>query len=755
MKKRPLCYLCLAFLLLKAVFGLVGGAKFEPKLRLSPIEESGLGGEQILTEGRVYKKEEKEKYQLIYLKNISIVHSGQKIKESKIIIYDDKFTACRIGNTLEVKGELGFFETPGNPGNFDQHFYYQKQDIHASVWASGITVLNNHENKVMENLFQIRHYWQVVLYHAMGEEEGAILSAVLLGEKGGMDPELKELYQKNGIGHILAISGLHISFLGLGFYHLMRKAGGSCLAAGAAAMAVLGLYVLMIGPGVSSIRAFVMLLIRVVADLTGRVYDMATSIAVAAAGIILFGPLYLYDAGFLLSFGAVAGVAVIHPYIILIFGSWEKEEGKKIGTGVKEGLLAGLSINLAILPAMMYYFFEFPIWSFLLNLAVIPLMSLLLTLAAAGSVMSLVSLQAGKVILSGCRAILKFYELLCRITIQIPFGRIVTGKPGAVQILLYYAGILVILGAGVWLDRRKRAGDMKDMREKRFIRPVILLWILVLCVILMTGHGKNGEMTVTVADVGQGDGIYVRGPEGVRYFFDGGSSDVKELGEYRLEPFLKSQGTGTLDYVFISHGDADHMNGIEEMLDRQEYGVKIRHLVLPPKKFQDEALKRIAGKAESEGIKVLQMKEGDTVSEGKMEIRCLFPGMDFDGETGNESSLVFQISFGKMKMLMTGDVEGSGEEVLTDSGLLSEALILKVAHHGSKNSTTEKFLEKVKPKYALISAGKDNRYGHPHKELLGRLEEAGCQILQTPAGGAIEIWTDGEQMTVDTFRGEE
>lgn len=519
-------------------------------------------------------------------------------------------------------------------------------------------------------------------------------------------------------------------------------------------MAVLGLYVLMIGPGVSSIRAFVMLLIRIVADLTGRVYDMATSIAVAAAGIVLFWPLYLYDAGFLLSFGAVTGVAVVHPYTGLIFGSWDKKEDKKMWTGIKEGLLAGFSINLAILPAMMYYFFEFPIWSFLLNLAVIPLMSVLLTLAAAGSVVSLISLQAGAFILSGCRAILKFYELLCRMTIQIPFGRIVTGKPGAVQILLYYAGILVILGAGVWLDRRKRAGDIKDIREKKLIRPAISVWILVLCAVLMTGHGKNGEMTITVADVGQGDGIYVRGPEGVRYFFDGGSSDVKELGKYRIEPFLKSQGTGTLDYVFISHGDADHMNGIEEMLDRQEYGVKIRHLVLPPKKFQDEALKRIAGKAKSEGIKVLQMKEGDTVSEGKMEIRCLFPGMDFDGEPGNESSLVFQISFGKMKMLMTGDVEGRGEEVLMDSGLLSESLILKVAHHGSKNSTMEEFLKKVKPKYALISAGKDNRYGHPHKELLERLEEAGCQILQTPVGGAIEIWTDGEQMTVDTFRGE-
>jgi len=559
----------------------------------------------------------------------------------------------------------------------------------------------------------------------MGEQEGAVLSAVLLGEKGGMDPELKELYQKNGIGHILAISGLHISFLGLGLYHLIRKAGGSFLVSGIAAMGVLGLYVLMIGPGVSSIRALIMLLIRVAADLAGRVYDMATSIAVAAVCIVIVRPLNLYDAGFLLSFGAVAGIAVVQPYLSLIFHS--RSERKGVMKMITEGFCAGISIHLVILPVMMYYFFEFPVWSFLLNLAVIPLMSVLLTLAALGSVASLLFLPAGVVLFQGCSIILKFYELLCRGTMKIPFGRIVTGKPGVVQLILYYLGLSAILFLGILLDRKKRAEEKVAAGKK--LRAGIAFLMLGMSFVCMTGHGKSGEVTAVVLDVGQGDGIYVRGPEGTKYLFDGGSSDVKSVGTYRIEPFLKSQKTGTLDYVFISHGDADHMNGIEEMLGRQEFGVRIRHIVLPLQKFWDDTLQRIA-----------------------MQIECLFPGEEFEGEIGNESSLVFQVSYQKFRMLLTGDVEGKGEEVLTDSEELSECTVLKVAHHGSKNSTDKEFLSRAKPEYAVISAGRDNRYGHPHKELIERLQDVKCTILQTPLSGAVRIWTDGKEMTVETYQ---
>lgn len=748
MRKRPLCYLCLAFLLLKAVLGLVGGAKLEREFRPAPVEKSGLKGEQVLAEGRVYKKEEKEKYQLIYLKNNSIVHSGQQIKESRILIYDEKFTPCKIGNILRVKGELGVFESAANPGNFDQHFYYQKQKIHASLWASSVRAADPKVYAMPEKLYQIRHYWKVILYHAMGEQEGAVLSAVLLGEKGGMDPELKELYQKNGIGHILAISGLHISFLGLGLYHLIRKAGGSFLVSGTAAMGVLGLYVLMIGPGVSSIRALIMLLIRVAADLAGRVYDMATSIAVAAVCIVIVRPLNLYDAGFLLSFGAVAGIAVVQPYLSLIFHS--RGERKGVMKMITEGFCAGISIHLVILPVMMYYFFEFPVWSFLLNLAVIPLMSVLLTLAALGSAVSLLFLPAGVVLFQGCSIILKFYELLCRGTMKIPFGRIVTGKPGVVQLILYYLGLSVILLIGILVDRKKRAEE--KVAAGKNLRAGIAFLMLGMSFVCMTGHGKSGEVTAVVLDVGQGDGIYVRGPEGTKYLFDGGSSDVKSVGTYRIEPFLKSQKTGTLDYVFISHGDADHMNGIEEMLDRQDFGVRIRHIVLPLQKFWDDTLQRIARKAKSQGIEVIQMGKGDRLKEKAMQIECLFPGEEFEGEIGNESSLVFQLSYQKFRMLLTGDVEGKGEEVLTDSEELSECTVLKVAHHGSKNSTDKEFLSRAKPEYAVISAGRDNRYGHPHKELIERLQDVKCTILQTPLSGAVRIWTDGKEMTAETYR---
>ena len=254
--------------------------------------------------------------------------------------------------------------------------------------------------------------------------------------------------------------------------------------------------------------------------------------------------------------------------------------------------------------------------------------------------------------------------------------------------------------------------------------------------------------------MGQGDGIFLRTPNGRTCFVDGGSSDISKVGEYRIVPFLESQGVKELDYVFISHGDADHMSGIEEILQNQTLGVRIKNLVLPPVRLHDDALKKLGKTAKENGTKVFGMEAGQQMSLGEMSLTCMAPSQEYQGETGNAASMVLWMEWKNLEMLLTGDVEGEGEVQLTEwmrAHGKTKCDILKAAHHGSKNSTLPEFLQQLTPKYAWISSGIGNRYGHPAKETVERLSEKGCELYGTQEYGAVTLKIKGEKAVIETF----
>lgn len=764
MVKRPLCLAAVLLISLQAV--LVGGFRIAKDLKPSPLELYAEEGKDIALVGTVSRREEKPEYQVYYLTDNQIRLEDQIINESKILVYikreqsqisqneenienkenmeskeEPERRGIAVGNTLYLTGEVRFFQEATNPGNFDQKFYYQKQGIHASVWAKGAEVMEPEVWHIREGLTVFRCRWKELLISCLGEYYGNSMAAILLGDKSELDKDLKELYQKSGIGHILAISGLHMSFIGIGFYKLLRKSGLSFGTAGSAGILFLLLYTIMIGWGVSSLRALVMFLVRIGADMSGRTYDMPTSLSVAAAVIVLWQPLYLLDAGFLLSFGAILGMVLVYP----VFDGFH---------AVPKPFCAGLSIHLMLLPVMLYFYFEIPLYSLLLNVLVLPLMSVVLGAGIAGSATAALWAWGGSGILQLCKGILWIYEKTCGISMELPGARIVTGQPGKIWIGIYYIVLLAgcMYGLNFMHDRTKSARHEGAFDKAACcVRISMVILPMAFCLLCAESHGKRGELQVTMLDVGQGDGLYIRTPSGRHYLVDGGSTDVSKVGKYRIEPFLKSQGVRTLDYVFISHGDADHMNGVQELLENQLLGIRIKTLVLPDEHVLDEALLELAGQATGYGTKIVTMREGKQISDEEMRFTCVAPAVDYVGEFGNASSMVLSLEFKEFDMLFTGDVEGDGEKALAESTLLETCDILKVAHHGSKNSTTDAFLEKAAPKIGLISAGRDNRYGHPHPETLKRLANTGCRVYSTQIYGAVTVKTDGKEMQMQGY----
>ena len=889
MRDRPLLYLCLAIVSAVMLSVLCGGERFVKELRPSALERNVPEGESVTVRGWVYRIEQKESCQALYLeKNIvryrgktareqsweqsyrgcSVQrqsyqeqsvrervyqeqsvrervyqeqsvreqvcqeqsyqrqsHQEQSFQESRIIIYTDSKIQFQIGNKVEAEGEVSFFQDARNPGNFDQKRHYQIMDIHGTVWADEIRVVNACVRKWKAGLASLRKRWMEVLVSNLGEEDGGIMGAVMLGEKNGVEQELKTLYQVNGIGHIIAISGLHLSFIGIGMYKVLRRITGSYPIGGVFGILFLMLYILMIGFTVSAVRALVMFLFRVGADMAGRRYDAPTALSVAAVVVLVWRPLSLYDGGFWLSFGAVFAILAVVPVVqegISIRAL--HSNGQKMKTGYLMGvwgyvrqvilqvLMASVGINLVILPILLYYFFEFPLYSFVLNLFVIPLMSVLLFLGMAGSLSALWFAPVSAVLFWMCSKILWIYKMSCEITLHLPGARLVIGRPDMRQIAVYY-GILFL---GLLLlkymilsvktqEEQKEKGSQADWRNRgnqrkqkeapaesfhsnvasighielsrdsknRKKKQIAVFFLWAVGIMILTAHfGEAGKLTTVILDVGQGDGIFMKGPEGNTYLVDGGSSDVKKVGQYRLEPFLKSQGVSRLDYVLISHGDSDHMNGVEELIERQDIGVKIGTLVLPMKEAWDETLEELAGKARNHGIRVVVIEPGQRIREGEMAIICIQPGTmgiksediqlrqentmlksESGGtvlESGNEASMVLAVQYGEFDMLLTGDVEGEGERQLTEN--LEEHYrdctweVLKVAHHGSKNSSNEEFLQHIQPSYALISAGQENRYGHPHQETIKRLVDVGSKIYSTQENGAIIVEVEGGEI---------
>lgn len=755
MRGRPFCVV--AVILLAVQWFLTGGLGLAKDLAPSGLECYTQDKDHVVLRGQVYRREKKKDYDIYYVSDSQVMPG--LIKESKILVYVKQNTAktvqyenqpavrpadVKVGNIIRVEGNVTFFEEPANPGNFDQKFYYQKQGIHALVWGEKVEVEEQRCFWVREKLTQLKYAWKQLLTDAMGEKYGGSMSAILLGEKSELDAEVKALYQKSGIGHILAISGLHMSFLGIGLYQLLRKCKAGFTVAGVTEIVVLLLYTCMIGAGVSALRAMIMYAVRMGAEILGRDYDLLTALSLAAVVLISWQPLYLSDTGFQLSFGAILGIAIVEP--VLQKCRW-----------IPKLFCPGLAIQLTLLPVMLNAYFEIPPWSILLNLFVIPLMSGVLALGIFGSLLYIVWAPGGNLLFQACKGILWIYEKGCALSMELPFSRLVTGQPPGWAMVFYYVMLAAVCLLAFWGNGRKQAPSPKVEIIVRNAAALLGVCAVAFCFLTAHSHGTSGELKVTMLDVGQGDGLYIRTPAGRHYFVDGGSSDISNLGTYRLEPFLKSQGVDTLDYVFLSHGDSDHISGIQEMLENQELGIHIETLVLPDLQVMDDALWEIAKLAEENKTRVVMIRAGECVKENgngeeDFTITCLAPGPDYEGGLGNAASMVLSLRYGAFDMLFTGDVEGEGEEALLQSGKLSELDVLKVAHHGSKNSTREPFLQETMPKIALISAGRDNSYGHPHAETIKRLEDAGCQIYNTQKSGAVTVSSDGKTMRIACYK---
>lgn len=687
-------------------------------------------------------------------------------KETQVIcrLSEEESMLPEIGSRVRYQGKARHFREASNPGEFDERAYYACYGISMQLTDAQLTGRSCGCSEFRQFLYEIRCRAGDILDNILPEKEASVAKAMLLGEKKGIDRELKSLYQGAGIAHILAISGLHISLLGMGLYRLLtlrlsRKTACllSCL--------VLFSYLLMTGFSPSAVRAVLMFFLYMLARLAGRTYDMPTALSAAAVLLLAENPAWMQDSGFLLSFAAAAGAAVVIPGFAGM-GSDRQRYRRAQHTGIlagrlREGLCSSFCISLATLPVLLSSFYEWNLLSVLLNVLVIPLMGVLmggiLMLVLAGGICSGLGIPAGAFLSLAAlpvRGIFFLYEKLCLLAQGLP-GIWHAGMPQTWQILLFYAGLALLLLTAAKIPRR-------------------LGWPLAVLLCLVFAVNPRGETRLTMLDVGQGDCIYIRTEAGNHYLYDAGSTSKKDTGTWQVIPFLKYQGVDRLEAVFVSHWDEDHINGLEAVFQwAAESGVPIGGLVLPGAGPDGEEPETLLACAETYGIPVYRMLAGDRLfdGDGRTAFLCLHPSEGGFYKDRNASSLVLKLSVeGKQRLayptapymqenkpgftaLLTGDVEEEGELQMLeeDRELLENCDILKTAHHGSATSSAEAFLDAASPSLALISCGKNNTYGHPHQEVLQRFAERGIPVLITSSSGAVTIRVKKEKIWVEPF----
>lgn len=721
MKKRYCCQMAAAIVVILFLAYHVVGAQSFSALRVSALESQVTEGKTMTINGSICRKLRKEKGFDFYLK-------PENQKEFVYVSMSDISTSenFKTGQTVCVTGEAVLFDEAPNPGNFNQKFYYQKQNIYVKLQDTSVKILWQDVSLfsvLKEKVWEIQQSLTdtVILY--IGEKYGGILSAIVLGEEAFVDADLKEMMQKSGIGHLLAISGLHISFIGAGIYKIMRKMRIPITISAISSGVVLTFYILLIGGGTSALRAWVMFLLQMGANITGREYDGKTALAAATLVVLAKEPVLLFDAGFLLSFGAVLGIYVVAPAL---------------------KLKVPLAILCVLLPVQLYYYYEICVYSLPWNLFAIPLSAIALGSGIVGVGLSQIPFMPEifiKSIFCIGGLVIQFYEMGSRFVLELPFSRGIIGQPSFWWIGIYYVVLIICL-----LSKKRK-------------------WLVaVACLLLIVGtKWPSGNLEITMLNVGQGDAFFIQGPEGVTYLIDGGSSSVSQVGKYRIEPYLKWKGIGTLDYVWVTHGDLDHMNGILELLERKKVGVKIKTLILPPKSYWNDNVFELVRAAKSAGTNIHIMAQGQRLEEGEMMVKCLWPVLGKEGLEENQASIVLSLTYKSFDMLFTGDLEKEAEEKVAEyieigqkKHLLPDKYeVLKVGHHGSKSGTGEDLLRVVQPDIALISAGENNRYGHPHAETVERLESAGSEMIATIEHGQVTIKVMGYRVQIESIKGKD
>jgi competence protein ComEC len=652
----------------------------------------------------------------------------------------------RIRAPMELRRPSRYFD-PGVP-DAEQALARRGTTMVGVVKSGALVEVLARGSSIDEAAARMRVISRHVIARAVGRwsaQSAAIVAAIVLGDRLGLGQDLRRQLQEAGTYHVIAISGGNIAILAGLVLALFGAAGLTMRIASVAAIGVLAGYAMLVGGGASVNRATVMAALYLGARALEHRSSPFNALAATGGLLLACSPLSIFDAGFVLTFGATAA--------ILIGGGW-------MGPHLPEStwlrapaalLLASLCAEAALLPVGALVFSRVTGAGLVLNFLAIPLMGLAqiagMALLPAAALSWRLAEAIGWLAHVGAAGLV-WSAGLVRFA---PWAAVRVPTPSAWVVMLYY-----VAGVAALTVRGRRIGGEWWRSVSRGAAAVAVfsaVWIVAAPATWLLPRGR-GRLQVVFFDVGQGDSILVRFPRGHTLLVDTGGlreDAAFDIGDRVVGPALRALGVRHLDYLALSHGDADHMAGafsiVHDFAPRELWeGVPV-----PP----FEPLQRLRAETDATAIGWRIVQTGDAIAIDGAEVMVRHPPPpDWERQkVRNDDSIVLDVRFGEVSLLLTGDISREVEPEVASHLEPAAIRILKVAHHGSGSSSTTAFLRLAHPTIAIASAGRGNPFGHPVPATLARLRAAGAEIFRTDHDGAVFVDTDGHDVHVRTWTG--
>lgn len=640
----------------------------------------------------IQEKEYKYIYEAKFLKNNKKVLIS--IKKSQQI---DKIN---YGDLIYLEGKLEIPKIATNYKGFDYRQYLKTKKIQGIVIADNVKIL---KAKYKNNLiYQMQKKIKAIIKEKLPDETGNLLLAILLGDKKDLSEQIQINFKNSNLSHMLAVSGAHVSYIIVGLTYITQN-----LIMGKRKGRVFCIFFLIIFMAITNFtpsvtRACIMAILTLVSKILYKKADIYTNISISALIILLYNPYSLLDLGFKLSFGGTIGIVIFMRFIK------KKQEEPKLLNYIKQMALVSICANIIIIPIIMNNFNTVSLTFLVSNILASPILAIIVIVGFSIIIISIISHSLSNLLVFWLNPILNLLIKISSFCSKLPFAKILVVTPYIFNIIFYYTIILYLVNYN----------ELKQFIKKETV--ILLSIILILSNFIF--YILPQDLKIYFIDVGQGDSTLIVTPSKKTILIDGGGSESFDVGEKVLLPYLLDRRIRKIDYIMISHFDTDHCKGIFTVIEN----LKVKNIIISKQAEKSENYKKFKEIVANKKINIILVKAGDKIKIDKyIYFKILFPTEKLIMQNPlNNNSIVSQLNYKSFKMLFTGDIEEIAEkEILNLQKDKLKSTILKVAHHGSNTSSTQEFINSVKPELALIGVGKNNTFGHPSECVVEKLRD--------------------------------
>ncbi|NLY46170.1 MAG: DNA internalization-related competence protein ComEC/Rec2 [Tissierella sp.] len=656
---------------------------------------------------------------------VSVDYADNKsIMKEKIILNVTGNDRLHIGERIYFSGELRLPKENTNPRLFNYRLNLKTEKIHTTMSIKGhsITVINS-ENIALKYRLKSKFTDTIVntFNTYLSEKNASLMTGIFLGQSSYLSSEDIDVYRDMGLAHLLAVSGLHIGIISGFISFVLSNLGIKRRINIIITLSTIWIYGYLIGFPPSILRSSIMFTILYYSQLIHEPYDSINSLSLAMFILLIINPYYIFNLGFQLSFAATFSILIFTPRIRQGFYPFKNK--------ITQSLSSILGVQIGLLPFQAYYFNNINLISLIANLIIIPIISFSLIL---GFLMIIFTNLHGINGLIGIilENLLNIEGIMLNWLNGININSFKVFSPEIITGIIFYIILFIIF-------------DLINIKKlDKIMVKVVAVYLILLTMINIYSIINDKSTELHFIDVGQGDSILIR-TKRADYLMDTGGSF---FGDYNIAegitiPYLEKLGINKLEGLFITHFDADHSQGVPLILDILD----VRYLFSTYLPDDEEMLNSI----KSSDAKSIILKENDKLKlDDSITLDIIWPNTS--NLDSNNSSMVSILRTNGTNILLTGDIEREAEYLIKDK-IIDDIHIIKVPHHGSNTSSTDEFLQSIRPQDAIIQVGRNNLYNHPSDEVLNRYNSLGAAVYRTDNMGLVKVIIDENDYEIETY----